>query len=160
MEISAVYPGTFDPITLGHLDIIERACQLYSRVYVAISANAGKSPLFSLAERIALVRQVTQHYPQVVVVECEGLLVACAKQLGAQFIVRGLRSHTDYDYEAQMASLNRQLAPQLDTVFFMANEQHRSISSSMIRDIARYNGDVSQFVPSSVEQQLRAKFKE
>lgn len=160
MQVTAVYPGTFDPITLGHLDLIDRASKLYPKLYVAVANNAGKNPLFSLQERLELITNATRSYPQVAVVSFEGLLVDCAQQLAAQVIIRGLRTQADFDIESQMARLNRQLAGQLDTVFLMASPQHVHISSSMVREIARHGGDVSAFVPEITQQQLHAKFKE
>ncbi|SJM91907.1 pantetheine-phosphate adenylyltransferase [Crenothrix polyspora] len=160
MNITALYPGTFDPITNGHLDLIVRAAKLYPRVIVAIAANIGKNPLFSLAERVKLAATVTEGYAHIEVIGFEGLLAECAKQQGAQVILRGMRTVADFEYECQMASLNRHLAPDLETVFLMPTEQHTFISSSMIREIARYQGDVSGFVPGIVQQQLHAKFNQ
>jgi pantetheine-phosphate adenylyltransferase len=160
MDITAIYPGTFDPITSGHLDLIVRASKLYPRVVVAIAANTGKSPLFTLEERVKLAAEVTKAYGHVEVIGFDGLLAECAKEQGAQVILRGLRTVADFEYECQMASLNRYLAADLETLFLMPTEQHTFISSSMIREIARYKGDVSRFVPESVEKQLRAKFNQ
>jgi pantetheine-phosphate adenylyltransferase len=160
MNITALYPGTFDPITNGHLDLIIRAAKLYPRVVVAIAANLGKTPLFSLEERVKLAATATEIYAHVEVIGFEGLLAECAKQQGARVILRGLRTVADFEYESQMASLNRYLAADLETVFLMPTEQHTFISSSMIREIARYKGDVSRFVPEIVQQQLHAKFNQ
>jgi pantetheine-phosphate adenylyltransferase len=160
MSITALYPGTFDPITNGHLNLIGRAARLYPRVLVAVAASSGKQPLFSLAERVALAVAVTGDYANVEVIGFEGLLAECAKRHGAKVILRGLRTVTDYEYECQLAGLNRYLAPQLETLFLMPTEQHTFISSSMIREIARYQGDVSHFVPAVVQQQLQAKFNQ
>lgn len=160
MDNRALYPGTFDPVTNGHLDIIGRAAKLYPEVVVAVAANAGKSPVFTLAQRMAMLGEATAGLGQVRVVSFDGLLVACAKQQGAQVIVRGLRTVADFEFERQMAGLNRHLDRQLDTVFLMPAEQFAHISSSMIREIARYHGDVSAFVPDSVQRQLQAKFNQ
>ncbi|WP_394754579.1 pantetheine-phosphate adenylyltransferase [Crenothrix sp.] len=160
MNITALYPGTFDPITNGHLDLIIRASKLYPRVVVAIANNVGKNPLFSFEERLSLATEVTKAYDHVEVIGFEGLLAECAKQQGAQVVLRGMRTVADFEYEWQMASLNRHLAPDLETVFLMPSEQHTFISSSMIREIARYKGDVSRFVPKIVQQQLHAKFNQ
>lgn len=160
MNVTALYPGTFDPITNGHLDLMNRATKLYSRVVVAIAASTGKNPLFSLQERVALVRAVTHSCASIEVISFEGLLADCAKQQGACVVLRGLRTVTDFEYESQMASLNRYLANQLETVFLMPTEHHSFISSSMIREIARYQGDVSHFVPEIVQQHLQKKFNQ
>jgi pantetheine-phosphate adenylyltransferase len=158
MQINAIYPGTFDPITNGHLDIIARASNLYNKVIVAVAVNKGKTPLFSLDERVALVREVTPEFPNVEVIGFDNLLVDCARQQGARVILRGLRAVSDFEYEFQLAGMNRRLAPQLETMFLTPAEQYEFISSSMIREIAQLKGDVSCFVPDSVHQRLIKKF--
>lgn len=158
MQINAIYPGTFDPITNGHLDIIARASNLYNKVIVAVAVNKGKTPLFSLDERVALVREVTPEFPNVEVIGFDNLLVDCARQLGANVILRGLRAVSDFEYEFQLAGMNRRLAPQLETVFLTPAEQYEFISSTMIREIAQLKGDVSCFVPDAVHQRLIEKF--
>jgi pantetheine-phosphate adenylyltransferase len=159
MQTTAIYPGTFDPITNGHLDLIARGSRLYHKVVVAVAVNRGKEPLFSLDERVELVKAVTSEFSNVEVIGFGNLLVECAKQQGANVILRGLRAVSDFEYEFQLAGMNRRLAPELETVFLTPAEQYEFISSSMIREIARLNGDVSCFVPDLVHQSLIDKFK-
>jgi len=159
MHTTAIYPGTFDPITNGHLDLIARASRLYHKVIVAVAVNRGKAPLFSLDERVDLVKAVAAEFPNVEVIGFDNLLVDCAKQQGANVILRGLRAVSDFEYEFQLAGMNRRLAPDLETVFLTPAEQYEFISSSMIREIAQLNGDVSCFVPDLVHQSLINKFK-
>jgi pantetheine-phosphate adenylyltransferase len=160
MNITAIYPGTFDPITNGHLDLIARAAKIYTEVIVAVAENKGKTPLFSLKERVALVEATTQDFGNVLVIGFDNLLVDCAKQQGANVILRGLRAVSDFEYEFQLAGMNRRLSPDLETMFLTPAEQYEFISSSMIREIARLQGDVGIFVPEIVHQQLRAKFSQ
>ena len=158
MQINAIYPGTFDPITNGHLDIISRASKLYDKVIVAVAVNRGKTPLFTLDERVALIKEVTPEFSNVQVIGFDNLLVDCARQQGANVILRGLRAVSDFEYEFQLAGINRRLAPQLETVFLTPAEQYEFISSTMIREIAQLKGDVSCFVPDAVHQRLIEKF--
>ena len=158
MEIIAIYPGTFDPITKGHVDLVARASRLFNKVIVAVADNAGKSPLFSLAERVALAEQAISGHDNVFIIGFGNLLVDCARQQGATVILRGLRAVSDFEYEFQMAGMNRNLAPELETVFLTPPEQYTFISSSMIKSIAQFNGDISAFVPECVNQKLIEKF--
>ena len=154
----ALTPGTFDPITLGHLDIITRAAQLFDEVVVAVAASAGKRPLFSLTERASLVRQVVAPLPNVRVEPFEGLLVDFAQRMEAQAVIKGLRAITDFEYEFQQAALNDQLDGNVETMFIMSPPEYMYLSSSVVREIASLGGPVGQFVPPCVEEALRAKF--
>lgn len=155
----ALTPGTFDPITSGHLDIITRASALMDEVVVAVAASEKKRPLFSLEERVGLARQATEHLPNVRVVPFDGLLVDFARQIEATVVVKGLRAITDFEYEFQMTALNYQLDNELETLFIMSPPQHMYLSSSIVREIASMQGDVSRFVPPCVDEALRAVFR-
>jgi len=159
MQIIAIYPGTFDPITNGHLDLVDRATRLYQKVIIAIAENAGKAPLFCLEERVSLAKQSTLQYSNVDVIGFDNLLVDCARQKGATVILRGLRAVSDFEYEFQMAGMNRNLAPELETMFLTPPEQYTFISSSVIKSIAQLKGNISSFVPDCVNEQLINKFK-
>ncbi len=159
MQIIAIYPGTFDPITKGHVDIAARASRFFHKVIVAVAVNAGKAPLFSLEERVSLATQSTANYANVEVIGFNNLLVDCARQYGATVILRGLRAVSDFEYEFQMAGMNRNLAPELETMFLTPPEQFTFISSSVIKSIAQFNGDISAFVPDVVRRELQRKFK-
>jgi len=159
MYITAIYPGTFDPITNGHLDLIHRASKLHDSIIVAVAESRGKQPLFSMDERVAMIEAVIEDFANVRVIGFNNLLVECAKQHQASVIIRGLRAVSDFEYEFQLAGMNRRLAPDIETVFLTPAEQYEFISSSMIREIAKLNGDVSSFVPDTVKHQLINKFK-
>ena len=153
-----VYPGTFDPITYGHLDVITRAAQLMDHVVVAVAASPRKNPLFTLEERVALVREATKDLPNVSVLPFEGLLVEFAKEQDAPILVKGLRAITDFEYEFQLNALNYQLSEGLETVFIMSPPAYMYLSSSIVREIASLHGDVDKFVPPCVSEALRRKF--
>ena len=157
MTISALYPGTFDPITNGHQDLIRRAASIFERVVVAIAANPAKTPLFSLDERVELARQVLADIPNVEVMGYEGLTVKFAQEHGLAVMVRGLRAVSDFEFEFQLATMSRQIAGQVETVFLTPTEQFSFISSSMVREIALLGGDVSRFVHPVVEQALQQR---
>lgn len=160
MSVRAVYPGTFDPITNGHIDIIERAARLFDHVVVAIAENPGKHPLFSLAQRQALVEASLMHVRNVTCISFSGLLVDLVKTLDAQAILRGLRAVSDFEYEFQLASMNRRLDAQVETIFLTPDEKYAFISSSLVREIARLSGPVAEFVPDVVAQALRQQFNQ
>lgn len=156
---TAVYPGTFDPITYGHIDVLERAVELFDKVIIAVALNSAKNPIFSDEERVAMIKSVVKKYERKVEVDSfKGLLVRYAQQKKATAIVRGLRAISDYEYEFQMALMNRKLAEDVFTVFLMPHERYTYLNSGIVREIARLNGDVSEFVPPSVHQKLRTKF--
>ncbi len=153
----AICPGSFDPLTMGHVDIIERACGLYDRVVVSVLVNADKSPLFSLDERVAIIREVFAGRDAVEVDTFQGLLVDYARQRGAAVIVRGLRAVSDFEYEFQMALMNRRLAPEIETTFMMPAEQYTYISSRLIKEVFRFGGEIEGMVPPVVEARLHAR---
>jgi pantetheine-phosphate adenylyltransferase len=156
--ITVVYPGTFDPITNGHSDLISRAAKLFGKVIVAIAANPGKSPLFSLEERIELTQKVLEDIQNVEVCAFDNLLVEFAQQQQAGVILRGLRAVSDFEYEFQLAGMNRRLAPDLETLFLTPAEKFAFISSGLVREIAALGGDVSEFVHPEVQAAFRREF--
>ncbi len=159
----AIYPGTFDPITNGHLDIVQRASELFDEVVVALARNSQKTPLFSEAERLELlVRGIAERCPTCTNIRTDsfqGLLVEYAESRGARAIVRGLRAFSDFEYEFQMALMNRKLAESVTTVFLMPHERYTYLNSTIVRELARNGKDVSDFVPSAVAEALKAKFE-
>lgn len=157
MSITAVYPGTFDPITSGHYDLIERAARFYDCLVIAVADNRNKNSLFSLEERVALAKEVTANLPNVEVVGFSVLLVEFVKQIQGNVLLRGLRAVSDFEYEFQLASMNRKLAPEIETMFMTPSEQYAFISSSLVREISALGGDVSEFVHPVVGQALREK---
>lgn len=158
MNQAAICAGTFDPLTLGHLDVIERASRIFPRVVIAVATNPGKNPLFSLEERIDLVQKSTSHLEGIEVDSFAGLLVDFAESKGVQVIVRGLRAFSDFEYEFQMALTNRKLKPAIETLFLMPKQDYSYVSSSNVRTVASLGGDISQFVPPPVQAALKAKF--
>ena len=157
MDIIAVYPGSFDPMTLGHLDIVERSKGLFSKVIVAVLENPQKEGLFSLEERLEMAEEICRVYPEVEVQTFDGLLVDFAEQTGAHAIIRGLRAPTDFEYELQMALMNRRLNEGVETLFMVPRETHTFVSSSLVKEISSLGGSVEGLVPSLVEERLREK---
>ena len=155
----AIYPGTFDPITNGHLDIIQRSVTLFESVIVGVTTNPAKDPLFTVAERIDMIQKVTSELQDVTVESFDGLLMDYARLKQADAVVRGLRAITDFEYEFQMALVNRKLADDIVTVFLMPNEKYTYLNSTIVKEVAKFNGDVGSFVPELVYQNLAAKFK-
>jgi pantetheine-phosphate adenylyltransferase len=157
----AVYPGTFDPITNGHLDILERALKVFKTVVVTIAPNIRKNPLFTTDERIGFIRDALPQYGQRLEFEVfEGLLVDFCRSRGAQVIVRGLRALADFEYEFQFAHMNRRLAPGVDTIFFMTDERNHYVSSSLVKEVASLGGDINGLVPQAVVTALQAKYSQ
>ncbi|MBC2122693.1 pantetheine-phosphate adenylyltransferase [Listeria marthii] len=158
-EKIAVIPGTFDPITNGHLDIIERAAKIFDVLYVSVLNNSSKKPLFTVEERMEMIKQVTAHLPNVQVESASGLTVDYAAKRGANAIVRGLRAVSDFEYEMQIASMNRTLNAEIETFFVMTNTKYSFLSSSMVKEVAQYQGDIRELVPEVVNEAVQAKFK-
>ena len=154
----AIYPGSFDPITNGHLDVIQRAAKLFDEVVVAVAFNEQKRSLFAVDERVALIRETTSGVPNVTVSRFDGLLVEFARSQGASAVVRGLRAVSDFEFEFQMALMNRKLEPEIETIFMMPVEKYTYLSSRIVKEIGRLGGNVEAFVPVSVAAALRQKF--
>lgn len=157
MSTRVIYPGTFDPITNGHLDLIQRAASMFNEVIVGVAFSSSKQPLFTLEERVALIEQTTQALGNVQVVGFSGLLVDFAKQYQANVLVRGLRTVSDFEYEFQLSNMNRHLMPELETVFLTPAPSNSFISSSLIKDVVRHGGDISPFVPAAVAHAITEK---
>ncbi len=158
MNQTAIYPGTFDPITVGHIDLVARATKRFDKLIVAVAGSGSKTPCFTLDQRIELARQSLSQMPNVVVLGFSGLLVRVAREQGAGVILRGLRAVSDFEYEFQLASMNRKLAPEVETMFLTPDEGHAFISSSLVREIASLGGDVSSFVHPVVQDALSKRF--
>ncbi len=154
MTVSAMYPGTFDPITLGHEDLVRRACGLFDKVVVAIAANPGKQPMFTLDERVALAKTALAGFDSVEVTGYDGLTVEFARQHGLKVILRGLRAISDFEYEFQLSNMNRHLTEEVETAFLTPTEKYTYISSSLVREVASMGGDISEFVSPEVKKAL------
>ncbi|MHC0037286.1 pantetheine-phosphate adenylyltransferase [Pseudoneobacillus sp. C159] len=158
MASIAVCPGSFDPITLGHLDIIKRGAKVFDQVYVVVLNNSSKNPLFNVDERMELIVESTKNIPNVKVDSFQGLLVDYAKSVNANAILRGLRAVSDFEYEMQITSMNRVLNEEIETFFVMTNNQYSFLSSSIVKEVAKYNGNISELVPVPVQNALKQKF--
>jgi pantetheine-phosphate adenylyltransferase len=161
-ELVGLYPGTFDPVTLGHLDIVERAVKLVDRLVIGIANNPSKSQLFSLEERVEMMRRETAHlsgngYAKITVETFDSLLIQFARKLGARMIIRGLRAVSDFEYEFQMVAMNQRLEPDIETVFLMADPRHQAIASRLVKEIASFGGDVSPFTTPAVAEALKKR---
>lgn len=155
--LRAVYPGSFDPVTYGHLDIIRRSRSLADELIVGVLNNKAKTPLFSVEERVKMLKEMTKNMTGVKVVPFEGLLVDFAKEMSAGIVVRGLRAVTDFEYELQMAQTNNKLSPELETVFLTTSLEYSYLSSTIVKEVAAFGGDISQFVPETIERRIQEK---
>ncbi|HTA47505.1 MAG TPA: pantetheine-phosphate adenylyltransferase [Bryobacteraceae bacterium] len=158
-QVIAIYPGSFDPITSGHVDVIERGSRICDRLVVAILRNESKSPLFAVEERMQMLTEVVAPYGNVEVDSFDGLLAHYAMSKGARLILRGIRAISDYEYELQMALMNRRLQPELETVFLLAGEQYSFISSKLVKEVISLGGNIAEFVPPTVEKRLRERLR-
>jgi len=157
-EKIAIYPGTFDPITLGHLDILQRASKLFDKVIITLAINSNKTPLFSKEERLDFIKDAVKNIPNVSVDSFEGMLIKFAEKMGASAVIRGLRAISDFEFEFQLALMNRKQNQEITTVFLMPNEKYTYLNSTIIREVARFGGDVSSFITPYVAEKLKSKF--
>ena len=158
--LRAIYPGSFDPVTFGHIDIIERAARISDELIVGVLQNKAKTPLFSVEERVIMLREVTKHLKNVKIVPFEGLLIEFAKKMDAKVIVRGLRAITDFEYELQMSQTNRKLNSDVETLFLTTSLDYSYLSSTTVKEVASFNGDITQFVPEYVAEKVTEKIRE
>lgn len=158
MHNTVICPGSFDPVTLGHIDIITRASKMFDNVIVGVFVNGEKNPAFSIEERVDLLLKTVGDIPNITVMSCDGLLANCAKELGASAVVRGLRAVSDFEYEFQMALTNRKLNPELDTVFLASDARYTYLSSSIVKNVASHGGDISNFVPACIHDEIFNRF--
>lgn len=154
----AIYPGSFDPVTNGHLDVVTRATRLFDKVILAVATNSAKSGLFDLDERVRLIQAAAADLPRIEVRQFSGLLVDFARSVGACTLIRGLRAVSDFEYEFQMALMNRQLAPEVDTIFLMPRQEYAYLSSRLVKEVASLGGEIAEFVPPPVAEALRKRF--
>lgn len=155
--LRAIYPGSFDPVTYGHIDIMRRSCKIVDELIVGVLSNKAKIPLFSVEERVKMLKEVTKELPGVKIVPFEGLLIDFAKEMSAKMVVRGLRAVTDFEYELQMAQTNHKLAEDIETVFLTTSLEYSYLSSTIVKEVAAFGGDISQFVPEHVEERIKSK---
>ena len=155
--LRAVYPGSFDPVTYGHLDIIRRSRSLADELIVGVLNNKAKTPLFSVEERVKMLKEMTKNMPGIKIDPFEGLLIDFAKEMSAGIVVRGLRAVTDFEYELQMAQTNNKLSPELETVFLTTSLEYSYLSSTIVKEVAAFGGDISQFVPETIERRIQEK---
>lgn len=158
--VRGIYPGSFDPVTYGHLDIVERSCRLADELIIGVLHNKEKAPLFTAEERVRMLEQLTSHLPNVKVQAFQGLLVDFTKQCEAQIVIRGLRAITDFDYELQMAQTNRIMDGSVDTIFLTTSLEYAYLSSTTVKEVAYFGGEISKFVPDLVREQIEVKMKE
>ncbi len=156
---TAIYPGSFDPITLGHLDIIERSAEVFDKVIVGVLINKTKKPFFTIEERVDMIKEVTKDIPNVEICSFNGLLIDFSDKMKADVIVRGIRAVSDFEYELMMAQTNKQLNPNIETMFFATRAKYSFLSSSTIRELADFNGDITQFVPEEVSRRVYEKIR-
>lgn len=158
--LRAIYPGSFDPVTLGHLDIIRRSAFIADELIVGILNNKAKTPLFSVGERVRMLEEVTKDFPNVKIIPFEGLLVEFAKQMDAKVIVRGLRAITDFEYELQMSQTNQKIEPEIETLFLTTSLEFSFLSSTTVKEVASFGGDITQFVPEVIVKKIKEKIEE
>lgn len=158
-EKTAIYPGTFDPITYGHIDVIERASKMFDKIIVVVAINSKKTNMFTEIERLEMAKEALHHVPNVELVFHSGLVIDFARSVGAIAIIRGIRAVSDFEYEFQIALMNRKLEPDVYTLFMMPHEKYTYLNSSIVRELARYKQDASEFVPPNVAERLREKFR-
>ncbi|ACU63636.1 Phosphopantetheine adenylyltransferase [Chitinophaga sp. YR627] len=156
MKRICLFPGTFDPITLGHTDVIDRSLDLFDEIVVGVGVNAAKTPMFPLEQRIQWIREIYSDRPKVRVISYEGLTVNTCKEIGAQFILRGIRSIGDFEYEKAIADVNRMMDENIETIFLSCSPRYSTLASSLVRDVLRYGGDASQLLPANIIRQLKA----
>ncbi|MCI9446248.1 MAG: pantetheine-phosphate adenylyltransferase [Lachnospiraceae bacterium] len=155
----AIYPGSFDPVTFGHIDMIERSAKIVDELVVAVLNNSAKNPLFSVEERVSMLKDIASHVPNVKIQFFDGLLIDYAKKIGATIIIRGLRAVTDFEYELQIAQTNRIVSSEIDTVFLTTSLEYAYLSSTIVKEVASYGGDISHFVPEQLIPQIYEKYK-